>query len=40
MVHGVQVAALKNLGLNIKRAKLKQAGTGGKHRFYVTDGGR
>lgn len=32
------VAALKNLGLNIKRAKLKQAGTGGKHRFYVTDG--
>lgn len=34
------MAALKNLGLNIKRAKLKQAGeSGGKHKFYVTESG-
>lgn len=34
------IAALKNLGLNIRRAKLKggEGGSGGKHKFYITDG--
>jgi len=35
----MQVGALKNLGLNIRRAKLKSGteGSGGKHKFYITD---
>ena len=35
----MQVNSLKNLGLNIRRAKLMggDAGAGGKHRFYITD---
>lgn len=35
----MQVAALKNLNLNIRRAKLKSgdAGGGGRHKFYITD---
>lgn len=34
------VNSLKNLGLNIRRAKLKsgEAGTGGEHKFFITDG--
>jgi hypothetical protein len=39
MLGTLQVAALKNLGLNIKRANLAQTGTTGKHKFYVTDAG-
>lgn len=31
------IGALKNLGLNIKRAKLNPADPDSKHRFYVTD---
>jgi len=35
----VQVAALKNLGLNIRRAKLKRDEEQGviKHKFFITD---
>ena len=36
----VQVAALKNIGLNIRRAKLQAGaatGGGGSHKFYITD---
>lgn len=34
-----QVAALKNLGLNIQRAKLKRDDAQGviKHKFFITD---
>lgn len=32
-----QVAALKNLGLNIKRAKLQRGDGGVRHKFFITD---
>lgn len=32
-----QVAALKNLGLNIKRAKLQTTESGVRHKFFITD---
>lgn len=37
--YSLQVNSLKNLGLNIRRAKLKSgdAGTGGEHKFFITD---
>ena len=35
----LQINSLKNLGLNIRRAKLTagEDGAGGKHKFYITD---
>ena len=35
----MQINSLKNLGLNIRRAKLKggEGTTGAKHKFYITD---
>ena len=39
VMYCVQVAALKNLGLNIRRAKLKRDEEKGviKHKFFITD---
>lgn len=33
----LQVRSLKNLNLNIRRAKIRPGETGKKHKFYVTD---
>lgn len=35
----LQTRALKNLGLNIRRAKIRPGDSGKLHKFYITDAG-